>query len=83
MPELLLQHGLDAAHACRWLRQACQDWDCEALAPDAELLISELTTNVILHAGTDCLLEAEFDGMCLYVVVGDELPGDVNAETRL
>lgn len=86
MSEVLqLQHGLHApARARHWLADACRVWGCQDLAPDAVLLVDELTTNVVLHAGTNCLVEADFDDLALVVRVSDEMPGDLRAaETTL
>ena len=82
MSELLhLEHDLGApARARRWLLEACRAWGCMDLAQDAALLVDELTTNVVLHACTDCLVEADFDGVALWASVGDEKPGDVRLE---
>jgi anti-sigma regulatory factor (Ser/Thr protein kinase) len=69
---LRLEHGIHApGHARRWLVQRCHEWQCDALADSAALLITELVTNVFLHARTDCLIEAEFDRSVLVVTVTD------------
>ena len=86
MSEVLhLQPGLHApARARHWLADACRAWGCQDLAPDAVLLVDELTTNVVLHAGTNCLVEADFDDLALLVRVSDEIPGDLrSAEATL
>jgi anti-sigma regulatory factor (Ser/Thr protein kinase) len=44
---------------------------------DAALAISELTTNAVLHARTECLVEADFADSHLVVCVSDGLAGDV------
>ena len=86
---LRLEHGIEApGHARRWIIQRCQDWQCPAdLADAAALLVTELVTNVFLHARTDCLIHATFDHSTLQVTVTDadknELfihPTSVNAE---
>jgi hypothetical protein len=48
------------------------------VAPDAALLVDELTTNAVLHACTSCLIEADYDGSALWVSVADEKPGDLH-----
>src|ERR1051325_6042900 len=69
---LRLQHGIHApAHARRWIVQRCHEWQCDALADSAALLVTELVTNVFLHARTDCLIHAEFDRSVLAVTVSD------------
>ena len=70
---LRLEHGIRApAQARRWLVQRCHKWDCDALADPAALMITELVTNVFLHARTDCLIHAAFDRPTLAVSVSDE-----------
>jgi phosphoserine phosphatase RsbU/P len=78
---LQLEPGTQApAQARRWLADACQDWGCLDLAPDALVLVSELTTNAVLHARTSCSVEADFDDLALMVRVSDEMPGDLTVE---
>jgi anti-sigma regulatory factor (Ser/Thr protein kinase) len=75
---LELEHDVQApARARRWLTDACLTWRCEDLAPDAALLVSELTTNSVLHAGTSCRVEADYNDPVLRVSVSDDVPGDV------
>jgi anti-sigma regulatory factor (Ser/Thr protein kinase) len=77
--EVQLEHDLRAPTRARhWLRHACRAWGCTDLAPDAELLVGELTTNAVLHAGTGCVVEAFFDDPALWVGVGDGAPGDLS-----
>lgn len=52
--------------------QRCQEWNCDALADSAALIVSELVTNVFLHARTNCLIRASFDFPILAVTVTDE-----------
>jgi anti-sigma regulatory factor (Ser/Thr protein kinase) len=83
VPQVLLQLQPDLrepARARRWLAEACEVWGCQELAPDALVLVNELTTNVVLHAGTGCLVEADFNDMALLVTVSDERPGDLTVE---
>jgi anti-sigma regulatory factor (Ser/Thr protein kinase) len=44
------------------------------LTDTAELLVSEVVTNALLHAGTDIVLRATLDGTTLRVEVGDGSP---------
>ena len=70
---LRLEHGARApGHARRWIIQRCQEWRCDALADAAALLITELVTNVFLHARTDCLIQAGFEHATLEVTVTDQ-----------
>jgi anti-sigma regulatory factor (Ser/Thr protein kinase) len=69
---LRLEHGIHApGHARRWIVLRCHEWQCDALADSAALLVTELVTNVFLHARTDCLIRAEFDSPALVVTVTD------------
>ena len=69
---LRLEHDIRApGHARRWMIQRCHEWHCDDLADPAALLITELVTNVFLHARTDCLVHAEFDHSVLAVTVTD------------
>jgi anti-sigma regulatory factor (Ser/Thr protein kinase) len=80
---LRLEHSIRApGHARRWIAQRCREWDCEALAESAALLISELVTNVFLHARTDCLVRAAFDAPTLTVSITDEGDGDLTPLPR-
>lgn len=69
---LRLEHGIRApGHARRWIIQRCHEWQCDALADAAALMVTELVTNVFLHARTDCLVHAAFDRPILTVTVTD------------
>lgn len=69
---LRLEHGIRApGHARRWIMQRCHEWHCDALADSAALMISELVTNVFLHARTECTIHATFDHPILTVTVTD------------
>lgn len=45
-----------------FVRQKLSDWAVGELLDDAELCVSELLTNAVLHAGTPMRLEIELDG---------------------
>lgn len=69
---LRLEHDVRApGRARRWITQRCHEWHCEDLADPAALLVSELVTNVFLHARTECLIHAVFDHPLLAVTVTD------------
>jgi anti-sigma regulatory factor (Ser/Thr protein kinase) len=40
-------------HARRMVREACVDWGLEELRPRAEVIVSELVSNAVRHAGSD------------------------------
>jgi anti-sigma regulatory factor (Ser/Thr protein kinase) len=76
---LRLEHGIHApAHARRWIIQRCREWQCEDLADAAALLITELVTNVFLHARTACLIQAAFHRSTLEVSVTDWDPHELS-----
>lgn len=78
---LRLEHGIRApGHARRWIVQRCHEWHCDALADAAALIVSELVTNVFLHARTDCLIHAAFDHPTLTVTVTDGDDQELSAQ---
>lgn len=46
-------------------------WGCDSLADDAQLLVSELVSNAVLHAGTEITLVLDLDGERLRIEVSD------------
>ena len=73
MPETVrLEHGVRApSYARRWMAEQCSTWGCDDLADTASLIVSELVTNVFLHAGTECMIEAAYAHPELTVIVSD------------
>jgi anti-sigma regulatory factor (Ser/Thr protein kinase) len=70
---LRLEHDVRAPRqARRWIVQRCEEWHCDALADSAALMVTELVTNVFLHARTDCVVRADFLAPTLRVTVTDE-----------
>ena len=49
-------------------------WGCDGRIADAELLVSELVTNAVLHARLRATVTVERDGMVLRVSVQDDSP---------
>ena len=82
MPETVrLAHGVRApSYARRWMAEQCSTWGCDELADTASLILSELVTNVFLHAGTECTVEARFADPELTVVVSDGHTAEVNPQ---
>lgn len=73
-----LQLGRDVpARAREWLRDICTTCGLDAVTDDAELIVSELVTNVFLHAHTNCLISAEPGDHVIRVEVTDEDQTDV------
>lgn len=70
---LRLQRGRDVPGRARvWVRGICVTCGLDAAADDAALIVSELVTNVFLHANTDCVVTAEVEAPTLRVAVADE-----------
>ena len=84
MPETIrLQRGCDVPRRARaWVREICATCGLDTLADDAELLVSELVTNVFRHAHTDCLITAELGDHFLRVEVADEDARDIRPITK-
>lgn len=56
------------------VRDGCAACGLSALAATAELLVSELLTNAVVHAGGDVLLRLELTAAALFVSVADRDP---------
>jgi len=71
---LRLQRGRDVPGRARaWVRVICATCGLDAAAADdAALIVSELVTNVFLHADTDCVVTAELGANTVRVAVADE-----------
>ena len=57
--------------ARRFVRAALYDWDADVFEESATLLVSEVVTNVLLHARTEAALVVRLDGDRLRVEVHD------------
>ena len=68
--ELPLDHTA-AARARRFVARTLEGWGCEAAIPDAELLVSELVTNAILHARSPAVVNIAREQTGLRVAVCD------------
>lgn len=71
MEALLSAEPASAARARRLVIEALHRGGCEYLSDVAELLVSELVTNAILHAGSDVRLYVHTDGRRVRVEVAD------------
>jgi anti-sigma regulatory factor (Ser/Thr protein kinase) len=61
-----------ASAARQQLRSACADWGLDGeVREDALLIVSELVSNVVDHAGTPCHLTVRMDGEGLRIEVRD------------
>ncbi|HET6809669.1 MAG TPA: response regulator [Acidimicrobiales bacterium] len=65
----------DVARARRFLSDQCRRWGCADIAEDAVLVATELVTNALVHAGSQCRLTARLASGVLRLEVGDEGPG--------
>ena len=63
-----------AARARHFVSDTMRAWGCDDAIPDAELLVSELVTNAVLHARSATRLTIERDGATLRFSVYDESP---------
>ena len=74
MEERLPAHPTSARRARRFVVDAVHRLHWDAVAEIAELLVSELVSNAVLHAGTELRLRVTADGLCLRVEVMDASP---------
>jgi CheY-like chemotaxis protein len=65
----------DVPGARRFLAEHCSRWGCAGLLSDAEVVVTELVTNALLHAGTPCELRAGLSDRALRLQVTDYGPG--------
>src|SRR4051794_34746217 len=63
------------ARARRFVEDPCRRWRAAELAADAALVISELVTNAVRHAGTEVRVALELRDGRLTVSVHDRGPG--------
>jgi anti-sigma regulatory factor (Ser/Thr protein kinase) len=70
---LPLDHAA-AAKARRFVAETMRAWGCDDAIPDAELLVSELVTNAVLHARSATRVTIERDGATLRFSVYDSSP---------
>ena len=64
-----------SARACRrFLVAALEEWRADQFTDEAVLLLSELVTNAVVHAGTQIQVTIQLDGDVLRVEVRDDNP---------
>ncbi len=63
-----------AAEARRISLSALAEWGLSALSDTVSLLVTELVSNGVRHAGTTLELVLSFDGGCLRIAVADGNP---------
>jgi CheY-like chemotaxis protein/anti-sigma regulatory factor (Ser/Thr protein kinase) len=73
----------DVRRARAFLYEHCSEWGCQDVVADAQLVLSELVTNALVHAGTRCELRARFHNSLLRIEVRDSGSGtpDLQAPT--
>lgn len=71
----------DIPAARRFLVRQCEEWGCEILLDEAELVVSELVTNAVVHASTPVEVRLALVGGMLRIEVADRGGGlpDVRA----
>ena len=62
------------ARARRMITEACREWGVEDLTGPATLIVSELVSNAVQHAGTAMTVDASLRGECLHISVRDHHP---------
>ena len=73
---LVVGPGLDAVGvARRFLVERCLAWGCKNKLDAAQLVLSELVTNALLHGGTKCQLRLALTDGVLHIQVSDDAPG--------
>ena len=63
-----------AARARRFVSDTLRGWGCDDAIPDAQLLVSELVTNAVLHARSATLVTVERAGATVRISVDDDSP---------
>jgi len=63
-----------AARARRFVSEAMRAWGFDEASPDAELLVSELVTNAVLHARSATRVTIERDDTRVRISVCDDSP---------
>lgn len=60
-----------AGRARRFVSEVLGDWNLDSITDVATLLVSEVVTNAVLHAGTDLTVQLRRSSACLRVEVAD------------
>jgi len=61
----------DVARARRFVAEQCEEWDCADVVEDAQLVVSELVTNALIHGQSQCELRAGLSDAALRLQVVD------------
>jgi anti-sigma regulatory factor (Ser/Thr protein kinase) len=70
-----------AAAARAFVEQTLRDWGCRALIDDALVVVTELVSNVVRHAGTDIRVDVELHRHTVRIGVTDRAAGRVVLRT--
>ena len=65
----------DVAVARRFVGDQCRDWGCSDVVEDAQLVVSELVTNALIHGQSRCELRAGLSDAALRLQVVDSGAG--------
>lgn len=63
-----------AGHARRFVDQVLSRWHCDALLDDVQLLVSELVTNAVIHAGSEVEVAVRLLSDSIRIEVVDRAP---------
>lgn len=63
-----------ARHARRFVDEVLNRWHCDSLLDEVQLLVSELVTNAVVHAGSDVEVAVRLLGDSLRIEVLDRAP---------
>lgn len=72
----------ESAGAARvFVERTLRDWGCTGLIDDARVVVTELVSNVVRHAGTDIRIDLELQDELVRVGVADRAGGSVVMRT--
>jgi len=66
-----------AARARDFVDGTLRTWECRDTVDEARVVVTELVSNVVRHAGTDLAIDLDLEGDCLRLTVADRGEGDV------
>jgi hypothetical protein len=73
--ENLMPAAMEASTLARAaIRDVCRDWDLEPVSTKAEMIATELVTNVVDHAATESALTCTLADGDLQIAVRDQVP---------
>lgn len=70
-----------AAAARAFVAETLGAWGCRDLVDDARIVVTELVSNVVRHAGTDIRVDVELDRHTMRIGVADRAGGRVVLRT--